>query len=254
MYCRFCGNSIANDSDFCTYCGRLLGTSSTAPKMAETAIPIKPQKRYHHTKTDLFMMAFCYLALGVFLFLNIKMAPFYGWLKFLAYIVEAAVAIFLTWFTKEKLEGFCTHKIKICSIVLSILVIISSVGLRIVYENKVEIAEADIPKSGTVLVSIRRDVEHSSYAGGWIRDPETTIKVNGQSGKAEITFGEPFTLEINTSGSNLRDSSKETLTLNSSHFKKGTYQFTRTLRLGYINVKVDITMKRICTFWDVIFY
>ena len=105
MFCRYCGKSIADDSDFCTYCGKALHSGTGSPLPAEKTEKDKTGHKYHYNRLDFFMMALCYLALGIFLFLNVKMAPFYGGWKFLAYILEAVLAIFLTWVTKEKIEG-----------------------------------------------------------------------------------------------------------------------------------------------------
>lgn len=251
MFCRYCGKTIADDSDFCTYCGKSLNASNS---LAEPAPKEKPKKTYHYTNLDFYMIALCYLALGIFLFFNIKMAPFYGGWKFLAYIVEAAIAIFLTWVVKEKLEGFAPSKIKICSIVLSVLVIISSISLRVIYESKVEAAEADMPKSGPIIVDISRKVEYSSYGGGVVYDPETSVEIDGASDITEITLGKPFTLEIECEGNNKRDNMSETLTLTASNFRNGIYTTTKMLYLGGIRTEVKITLERVCTFWDVIFY
>ena len=94
MFCRYCGKTIADDSDFCSYCGKSLGTGNLASKPAEASQKKKPEKTYDYTTLDFFMTALCYIALGVFLFFNIKMAPFYGIWKDIAYVVEAAIAIF----------------------------------------------------------------------------------------------------------------------------------------------------------------
>ena len=251
MFCRYCGKTIADDSDFCTYCGKSLNTVNQPAKFTQTETP---QKRYSYTKLDFYMVALCYLALGIFLFFNIKMAPFYGGWKFLAYIVEAAIAIFLTWVVKEKLEGFAPPKIKILSIALSLLVIISSISLRIVYENKVEQALADMPNTGKILVDISDDVEYSSFSAGLVYKASSSIEIDGTGDITYITLGKPFTLDVLCKGNGKRDTTSDILTLNASDFRNGKYTITKHLTLGGIFAEVTVTLERTCTFWDVIFY
>lgn len=251
MFCRYCGKTIADDSDFCTYCGKSLSTSASPAKSTQIEMP---QKKYIHTKLDSYMVAICYLALGIFLFFNIKMAPFYGGWKFLAYIVEAAIAIFLTWVVKEKLEGFASPKIKILSIVISLLVIISSISLRVVYKNKVETALADIPNTGKVLVDISDDVEYSSFSAGLVHKAGSSVEIDGTGDITYITLGKPFTLDVQCKGNGKRDTTSDILALNASDFQNGKYIITKHLSLGAIFAEVTITFERTCTFWDVIFY
>ena len=96
------------------------------------------------------------------------MAPFYGWWKFLIYVVEAVFAVCLTALTKSKISECKSLKLKILSIIVSTFIILSSITLRIVYEVKVDIAEKDLPSYGTVLVEISYDTDYYtdySYIG-----------------------------------------------------------------------------------------
>ena len=182
------------------------------------------------------------------------MAPFYGGWKFLAYIVEAAVAIFLTWVVKEKLEGFAPPKIKMLSIVLSLLVILSSISLRVVYENKVEMALADIPNTGKILVDISDDVEYSSFSAGLVHKASSSVEIDGTGDITYITLGKPFTLDVLCKGNGKRDTISDMLTLNASDFSNGKHTITKHLSLGAVFAEVTVTLERTCTFWDVIFY
>ena len=97
MFCRYCGKSIAEDSDFCTYCGKSLFEKSNDTSAEEIATsisaPCKPKNNFFTNNISLLVTASCYIALGVFLFFNIKMAPFYSGWKFLTYI-NCIISIF----------------------------------------------------------------------------------------------------------------------------------------------------------------
>lgn len=259
MFCRYCGKSIADDSEFCTYCGKFLNNNAN-----EVTLPVKstpPIQRANDSNNfftehlPLIVRALCYIALGTFLFFNIKMAPFYGAWKFLAYVVEAAIAIWLAVLTKNKIAESNSFNLKLLSVIFSILIILSSVTLRIIYESKVDMAEKDIPRSGTILVDVSRDTDYYSYTSGLVSDPSTSISINGASDAAKITLGQPTKLDIKVKGNHKTGTSSDTLTLYASDFTNGTYSITKRVYLdGGISATVKVTLRRYCTFWEVIFY
>lgn len=257
MFCRYCGQSIAEDSDFCSYCGKNISNNANnaGTSTEEKIIKSNAPSGFFIEHLPLIVRTLCYAALGTFLFLNIKMAPFYGWWKFLAYVVEAAVAIYLTVLTKNKISECQSFNIKVFSIIFSIFIILSSITLRIVYEIKVDIAEKDIPSYGTILVDVSRDTDYYSYKSGVVYDPSTSIKINGASDHAKITLGQSTNLEIKVKGNHARVSTSDTITLHSSDFINGKYSITKTVYIGSgISATVEVKLRRYCTFWEVIFY
>lgn len=259
MFCRYCGKSIAEDSDFCTYCGRFISNNPndmTPPAKETPRIKrVSVSNSFFAEHLPLIVRTLCYIALGTFLFFNIKMAPFYGWWKFLAYVIEAAIAIYLTVLAKSKIAESNSFKLKLLSAIFSTLIILSSVTLRIVYESKVDMAEKDIPRSGTILVDISHDTDYYSYTGGLVSDPSTSIRVNGASDPAKITLGQPTKLNIKVKGNLNAGTTSDTITLHNSDFTNGTYLITKRVYLdGGISATIKITLRRYCTFWEVIFY
>ncbi len=257
MYCRYCGQYIAEDIDFCPLCGRsvLNKDKDTGTSTEELFIKSNASRGFFIEHLTLIVRALCYITLVIFLFFNIKMAPFHGWWKFLAYVVEAAVAIYLTVFTRDKISECQSFNIKIFSIVFSIFIIISSIMLRIVYEVKVDIAETDIPSCGEILVDISYDTDYYSYMGGLIYNPSTSVKINGASSTAKISLGGLTNLKIKVAGNHESGSTSDTLTLHSSYFVNGTYSFTKTVSIGRgISAIVKVKLRRYCTFWEVILY
>lgn len=259
MFCRYCGKSIAEDSDFCTYCGRLINnnpndmTPSAKEKLCNKKL--SDSNSFFAEHLPLIVRTLCYIALGTFLFFNIKMAPFYGWWKFLAYVVEAAIAIYLTILTKDRISESNSFNLKLLSVIFSVLIILSSVTLRIVYESKVDIVEKDIPRSGTILVDISRDTDYYSYTSGLVSDPSTSISINGASDPAKVTLGQPTKLDIKVKGNHKSGTTSDTITLYASDFADGTYSITKRVYLdGGISATVKVTLRRYCTFWEVIFY
>ena len=258
MFCRYCGKAIAEDSEFCTYCGKSLTGTATIEK-AKTNSKIvslfKTVGNFVLNNISLFVMTFGYIALGVFLIFNMKMSPFYGGWKFLAYLAEGAIAIALLVLTKRKIAECSLLPIQILSLVFSVLVIFSSISLRIVYDAKVDAAKKDIPNYGSVLIDIDRDTDYYAYSVGMVYDPHTSVKLDGKSDISKIDFGKPMQLEIECKGNGKKGTKSETITFSPSDFKNGEYTITKSVYIeGGLSATIEITFKRICTFWEVIFY
>ena len=95
MFCRFCGKSIEGDSMFCPYCGKSIEESTTGAErtisqlvMPNTTSNLREDAYYLSQISKIagstlrsITKIICYIALDVFLFLNIKMAPSYGMTK-----------------------------------------------------------------------------------------------------------------------------------------------------------------------------
>ena len=243
MFCRYCGQSIAEDSVFCSYCGKNICDNAN-----NVGASTEHKKVKSNSLSDFFIE---YLPL-------IVRTLFYGWWKFLIYVVEAVFAVCLTALTKSKISECKSLKLKILSIIVSTFIILSSITLRIVYEVKVDIAEKDLPSYGTVLVEISYDTDYYtdySYIGGVVYDPSTSIKVNGASDHAKITLGQTSDLEIKVNGNHESGAASDTINLHSNDFVNGTYSITKTVNVGGgISAAVEVKLRRYCTFFEVIFY
>lgn len=264
MYCRYCGKTIADDSVFCTYCGKLTSSPFDGNCTGETN-----SSTYNNNKTKRNVMArhgplivktLCYIALGVFLIFNIKMAPFYGWWKFLAYIVEAVIAICLTNLVKNNISQRSSWVAKSFVVLVSMVVITSSIFLRILYDSKVERVEYDVPNSGAILIEISEDTDYYSrsyfsYSGGLVYDPSTSVLINGTTHSTQIEMGQPLQLEVTVEGNGKSASANDTISLYATDFKNGKYTLIKEMYLkDGISAEVTITIRRYCTFWDVILY
>ena len=127
--------------------------------------------------------------------------------------------------------------------------------LRIVYESKVDMAEKDIPLSGTILVDVSSDTDYYSYTSGLVSDPSTSISINGASDPAKITLGQQTKLDIKVKGNHKTGTTSDNITLYASVFSNGAYSITKRVYLdGGISASVKVTLRRYCTFWEVIFY
>lgn len=259
MYCRYCGKSIADDSDFCTYCGKPLSNDTNSKNNLIKARKKLALSGFFAKHLSLIVRAACYIALGTFLLFNIKMAPFYGWWKFLAYVVEGTIAIYLTHLTKNKISENPSFVIRVFSLVFSAFIILSCVALRIVYESKVDTVEKNIPRSGSILVAVSNHTDfYSEYMSGVVYDPRTSVKINGISLFPKITLGQPANFEITVEGNHKSDSTSDAFPLYASSFTNGKYSFSKTVHIGEgiraISATVRVTLRRYCTFWEVILY
>lgn len=252
--CKYCGKSIDGNSSFCRYCGKSTIVSADEVTPADSA-DHGSRPSVSKEKLPLILTALCHISLGVFLILNIKMAPFHGTAKVLAYIAEAILAIYLTILAKRKLSCSPSPRVIRTVIAVSLTVIIVSVGLRIVYNSKVEMAEKDMPQSGTILVEISENTAYYATQH-FIKRPHTTVEINGSEDRAELTLGEPIELVIQCSGTNIgRDHIRETITIDADDFKNGSISFVKTVSISsYTTANVTVTLRRYCTFWSVIFH
>ena len=258
MYCRYCGKAIAEDSEFCTYCGRLIGDNTNTENATTEEnlcnIKLNAESGCFSEYLPLIVRTLCYIALGAFLFFNIKMAPFFGVWKFIAYVIEAAIVIYLTVLTKNRISESNVLSIKMMSVVFSLFIILSSFTLRIVYEYKVDAAEKDIPYSGTILVDVSQHTDFYSYIKeGVVRNPNTSISINGHSEPAKVNLGQSNQLEITVKGNYISGTTSEVIILYASDFVNGEHSFTKTVHVsGDISATVKVELRRYCTFWEVI--
>lgn len=265
MFCRFCGKDLPEDSLFCQYCGKTL---SETREYAENS-PAFDEAYYHAlakktagSKLRRAGKVFCYIALAIFLILNIKMAPGYGETRFFTYVAGAAIAIALTVLYQKKIfpsESAALHR---TAILFALTVVLCSVGLRITYEAKFDAAMSDIPQSGTVHAKITFDDNYFSETGyDVISDPKADLYVNGEkignNSVAEIELGKVTEFKgssryyhnVQHSGSGT-----EYVVLNASDLKS-SYFLAISFSTGvFESCTLDVEVRYVMNFWDVVFH
>ena len=199
MFCRYCGKQIENDSDYCKYCGKVQ-TQTVTSEHSNNNSDVSPQdsllsngekkgkvkeknKKANYALQDA-TKVLCYIALAVFLFFNFKMAPMYGVMKIVCYFIVAGIAITLVVFINKTVFDRESKREYLLCLSAAISVIILSIGLRIVYEAKVDYVKNQIPSSGEVLVSISEKTKYYNSSGtGSIKNPKTYITIGEESNR-----------------------------------------------------------------------
>ena len=245
MLCTHCGKDIDDNSTFCRYCGKTVTDSA-----------YEPNHQKNPAQSPLLLAVLCNISLVIFLILNIKMAPFHGSAKVIAYLAEGIAAVYLTQLAKRKLSHHPSPRLIRTVIAICSVVILISFGLRIVYNVKVDAAEKDFPRSGTILVEID---ESTSYHASqhFISHPNTTVKINGSKKNAALQLGEPVELMIKCSGRNIGSGYiQEAITLDADDFTNDcSATLSKTVTISkYTAATVTVTLKRYCSFWSVIFH
>ena len=278
LFCRFCGKQIVDDSVFCPYCGKSLDEKEKEASQIKKEIPIiqvgsttkgtdydNYKKRANKIASNSLRKAtriICYIALGVFLLFNIKMAPMYGWAKIFFYLGAAAIAIgLIVVFNKKIVKGESKRQFIFC-LFIALFVIISSVGLRIIYESKVDYVESQIPTNGQILVSLSENTKYYNSTGtGTIRDPSTIIKIGEKwydSGdKIPVELNKSYPFRFSAGGSGIGGHTDDNIIFSKESFSNGKYQLSTSVYFYVSNVskaEVDLTFTRFCTFWEVVLY
>lgn len=275
MFCRFCGKSIEGDSLFCPYCEKPLEENGAKPEntvsqpaMTNTTFNVRDDAYYLSQASKIagntlisITKIICYVALAIFLFLNIKMAPSYGTTKTIIYIITAATAIALVALLNKKVfAGKSKTKFKFVLIV-SIIAIIASVGLRIVYETKVDSVTTQFPTSGCIKVTVKTHTDYYNATGtGYITNPSTNIRIDEtwyDSGDViEVALNQKYTMRVGAGGLGGGGYIDTSITFTSASFKNGQYTITKEVGItsgpAYM-AEVQLTFERYCTFWEVIF-
>lgn len=269
MFCRFCGKSILEDSIFCPFCGKAVEEVNPRDNNVNPELKFSDEEYYKRkasqqagelliSKTKII----CYIALGVFLLFNIKMAPSYGLLKFLCYVITSGIAIGLvTLFRKKVLTG----KKKILYIItlfVSIIVILGSISLRIVYESKVDSVTTKIPSSGEIVLLLSEKTEFYNDTGtGMIRNPSTSVRIGDKwyegGDKIPVLLNKEYSLRVGSGGSGSGGYIDSSITFRKSSFMNGEYIITKDVYItsGPASMaEVNLIFKRYCTFWEVVLY
>ncbi len=275
MFCRFCGKNIEDDSLFCPYCGKLLEGKQieqertiSQPTMNTPPVNLRDDAYYLNqaskiagsTLISITKLA-CYVALAVFLVLNIKMAPSYGITKIVFYVITSAIAIgLIALFNKKVLSAKSKAKYTF-ALIFSIIVIVASVGLRIVYESKVDSVTAQFPRSGSIKVRMSTHTDYYNATGtGSIRNPSTSIRIGenryNNGAIIEVNLNEKYSMRVGAGGSRGSGYTDTNITFTNDSFKTGQYSITKEVIItsGPASMaEVQLTFKRYCTFWEVIF-
>lgn len=276
MFCRFCGKEVKDDSKFCPYCGKPQGVAANIVNNTKEGIiakgPEQSERNYTYYKKKADNMAsytlmkitkiMSYIALGVFLFFSIKMSPMYGWAKFFCYLLMAGIAISLLMLFNKKVFTGESKKLYHLSLFISVFAIVFSVGLRIVYEAKVDYVKQQMPSSGEILFSMSEKTEYYSNTGtGTIRNPKTVIRIGDKwydSGDIiPIRLNESYSLRVGSGGSGSGGYTDGTLVISKSSLSNGKYTIRKEVNIlsGPASMaEVTISFSRYCTFWEVIFY
>lgn len=181
--------------------------------------------------------------------------------KMQIYVITAAIAICLVvLFNKKVLAGKSKAKYTFV-LVASIIVIIFSVGLRIVYETKVDSVTAQFPLSGSVKVIMTTHTDYYNATGvGFVRNPSTNIWISEKrydSGSIiEVDLNQKYSMRVGAGGSEGSDYIDTSITFTNTSFKNGQYTVTKEVRItsGPASMaEVQLIFNRYCTFWEVIF-
>ena len=264
MFCRFCGKNIADNSSFCRFCGKKLideTYKSTDIKTHSTLHNLyKNAFAFLHKNISSIVKIFSYAALVVYLLLNMLMAPFYGFAKSLAYLISAIVAVLLTIFTKRIIAKCDSLKIKLLSILSSSLIIIFSLILSSMYIIKVNDFVNDFSGVEKIIVDTSHNVKYYSKYNPTIiyeNNEHANIKLDGKNTSKTNTFflEKPMNLELECIVNGTKNTLNDTIIFYPYNFENGEYTVIKSIDIDYnLSATVEITFKRICSFWDVIFY
>ena len=255
MKCHYCEEQIRDGSEVCPYCGKQQRVSAPCQNLSSE------ESRREEKRGSL-----AYLGVGVavltYLILLFKMVSgVIGYL--LGCVILVGVLVSITKIkNKVKSKTYCT-----VLIVLSSLLLVATIGLRIVYEAKVEKAEADIPTEGTVRLKVTMDEEFTSpIYEGMVRDPYSYLTIGNQKyeGTSVVTviLNEAYPIEIaaghggrtGVAGSLETGLLETSICFTADMLEKGVSNTYSVALSGYSTAKVTICFERVCSFWDVIFY
>lgn len=283
MFCRFCGKQLQDDSDFCAYCGQRLNENHTEKCEQPNQNTQTVFEKNAFSKDDSFYKqeaakiasktlitvtkVVCYITLAVFLFLGVDMAPSYGATQTMFYIPFAAIAILLVVLFNKKVLSGKKKALYQLSLVFSLLVLFSTVGLRLVYESKVDYVTSQMPSSGVVTLKMVSHTEfYNSTGTGMVSDPSTSIRIGTnwvESGDIiEINLDQKYDLRVGASGRasgvvyvSFGDYIDSSIVFSPAYFSNGPYIVTKEVKIDSSAVdlaEVRMTFTRYCTFWEVI--
>ena len=268
MYCRFCGKHIIEDSNFCPYCGKVVGEIDLIDSTYDIEKNYFDEQYYKRKVSQTASVGLvsstkiiCYVALFVFLIFNIKMSPSYGWVKIAFYITTSAITIGLVTIVQKKVFISNRKTLYIIVLITSVMVIVTSISLRIIYEMKVDAVRTQIPSSGEIVLSLLEETEYFNDTGlGIIRNPNTSIRLYGKwyknGDKIPVQLNKEYFLRVSSGGTEYGGYKDVFITFKKSSFTKGKYEINKVVPLtddATIIAEVNLVFERYCAFWEVVF-
>lgn len=266
MFCRFCGRDILDDSEFCPYCGKVLAPEqskqSTIAAVSKSVLQTTSKENIILSKGLVKVTkAVCYVSLVVFLLCLFKMAPGFGMVHVISYIVIAAIAIgLIVLFNKLEPQAQKGKKSRYywVSLISATSILLMAVALRIVYEAKVDSAVASIPNSGKIYVRVYLGEEFYSSNSGYVKNPKSQIRIgktwydNGDI--AYITLNQVYSLRVGTGYDYAGGYTDTTIIFKPESLRNG-YLLAESVQVTP-EVIGEVTMEftHELDFWSVVFY
>ena len=253
MYCKYCGRSITIDSTFCPYCGKLLGQ----PQARSNQNIFTSDRGISQTfKKSVFVLSI--ITLIVFLVLLWKMVPNIVSGKTLSYIIVAAIAFVLFYIFSHFYDNSESKFFFYFAAIVAALILVSSVGLRIVYEAKVDAYIADVPTDGKVVLKIKTTTNYYSYLNsGVIQNPRTSVYIDGKDLKSGSTFtaylNKTYPMTIHSGYRETYGNKKTDITFSKNSISGKSLEERIVLNTNEYAI-VNLSFSREGEFWDVIRY
>lgn len=265
MFCRSCGKEIKNESVFCPYCGKKTCQDEIKPRSKK----IEKQDLPDFEVLPILSSIIFYIGIIVFLLLNIKMAPGIGRMHTIHYCVGAAIIVLLACAIGAFRSQEITNAGHIVALIFGLILLVSSIGLRIVYEAKIDEALSDIPNTGSVYVTVKLNEKFYARETGTVENPYSYIIIDNQRYDDTTTIcvelNKEYSIQIGAGYRNktgVSNSSAHGKTSRSISFLpeslRSDYSLLEKVPLesssnqGEIYANVTIYFERFCPFWDVI--
>lgn len=266
MFCRFCGKQLPDDSVFCSYCGKQLDSTVT---LNTTCSEPKQQNTVNIYALSKITSIVFYVSMIVFGVLFWRMAPIVKDSQLLGYVIGIAVMICLAICVHKIRNGKQTAERQIVALAFGLMLLISSVGIRILYEAKVDHVTESIPQSGTVHLEIDMNEEFFDdscfFGAGYVVNPTSSLLIDGvryeDSSVLTVQLNKPYTVTIvveyerrsNTENSADRGSVEKEITFTAEELKGGQ-TIKENVDIDDLRAEVTIDLVRVCSFWEVVLY
>ena len=272
LYCRFCGKEIRDDSEYCVFCGKkaLSYSALDGEPLLDNAIQEKSdntlfreseRKENPSSALKTITKVSCYISLAVFMLFSFKMIPSTGTTKVFLYCLAATIAIGLVVLFTKKVLTSSSKRAFIIALVSSLMVVLLTISLRIIYEAKVDRVKQSIPASGEVNLQLWHITNYyNSFGAGYIHDPYTRIYIDNELILDDTPFlvemDKEYPLKIEVGSKESNGQLNTTITFVSDEFENGKYVVNERIGIsdGLVTYATSqIIVSRYCTFWEVIF-
>lgn len=204
----------------------------------------------------------CYLALAIFLIFNVEMAPFLGKQQGVAYAVMAIIAVLLV-VAFNKIVIPIRSKVGVTvSLIVSAFVIVACLGVRIVYETKIDRAKVTYPDSGRIyIIANTKTVYYNETGTGTIRNPSSYARIGDETEDIYcVILDHEYALRVGAGGQGTGGESSggyvdSTVIFTENSFENGKYEILKRIyfKSGPATMAdVTVTFSRVCPFWDVV--